>query len=190
VVAAVPVRTLVVARWNEDTSWTKNVEGWDVHIVQKDVDLPNRGREPSSYLWAIITEYAHVSPEDLWCFVQGDPFAHTTQLDAALRGELVCDGFVPLVGDRALGTAPLPSDATGGPYDWNIPVAEAHERWLGKPFPGTVSFWPGGQFMLTGERLLSRPLTWYLSVYTELMVTDGRLPYAAERLWPAIFGME
>lgn len=176
--------TLVVARWDEDTSWTAGVpDNWAVETVQKDVDLPNRGREPSSFLWWILANYRRLRTTGVYGFVQGDPFPHAADLVARL-GQPV-DGFAPLSNHE-----PFRCDGMGRPHHEGVPVAECHERWLGRPCPPEVTFWPGGQFAVTGQVLRRRPVGFYRRVYDDLMGRDGQQPWAAERLWPLMFDRE
>lgn len=168
--------TLVVARWREDVSWTERVSDWTVRIVQKDVDLPNRGREPSSFLWAILNGPL----DDRMAFVQGNPFDHCP----ALLEEL----SQPVEGYRPLGSWFPTSDGNGAPNHHGLSVAPTFSAWLGAEFPGTITFAAGGQFMVSAERIRSRPMDFYRRILDDLMADEtGQLPYVAERLWPAIF---
>jgi hypothetical protein len=180
------VKRLVVAQWNEDVAWVDRARDWAVRVVRKGVDLPNRGREPSSFLYAIVADYSHIEPGDIYCFVQGDPYVHCADLDARLTNP-IAGGFRWLGGDRRLGPDPLTSDGMGRPHDSGCPVAETYEQWTGRPFPGVVSFHPGGQFMVDGGLIRRYSLPHYLRAYSELLVDGGRLPYAYERLWGAFF---
>jgi hypothetical protein len=177
------VNTLVVARWNEDLQWTAQIPpGWALDVVQKDTHLPNRGREPSSFAWWIGAHYDEVKPDDLYGFVQGNPFPHCGDLFVRLTNPV--DGFAHL-GDGA-----YQSDGDGNPDHSGVPVADCHQRWLGAPFPGRVQFAAGGQFVVAGERLLARPAEFYRRMLDDLLAPDALSPWAAERLWPAIFAEE
>ena len=174
------MKVLVVARYRENIAWLDNLPpGWLPEVVEKDVDLPNRGREPSSYLHAMIELYPIAAPSDTFGFVQGNPFDHCPDLMVRLTQPV--EWFDPL------GTHPYQSDAHGGPHHAGVPVGDCHARWLGEPMGGEVEFWAGGQFLLTGAALLSRPVGWYRAMYDDLMSRDDLSPWAAERLWPAIF---
>ncbi len=189
------MNTLVVARWNEDVSWTADVPpSWRVDVVRKDIvpgdgDLPNVGREPGSFLWWIVTSYAAIAPAALYAFVQGDPFPHCPSLPAALHhaAERGVERFEPLTGDRS---HPLQvfSDATGLPHHAGLPVAARYEQWLDRPFPGEVGFWAGGQFIVTGKAILDRDSNWYARVLDDVLAGPEAVPWVLERLWPTIFG--
>jgi hypothetical protein len=180
------MNTLVVARWNEDTTWTERLpDGWQLRIVQKDQDLPNVGREPASFLWAITTAYPTIRADDVWAFVQGDPFAHVDDLFRRLAEPITW--FEPLTGGGSYGTETLWSDADGAPHHPGVPVGFCYERWLGRPFPGRVSFWAGGQFQVSGAAICDRPCSFYERVLGDVLEGDDLVPYALERLWPVMF---
>jgi hypothetical protein len=173
------MKVLVVARYAEDTDWTELTD-WRVRIVQKDRDLPNRGREPSSFIWRILHDWERIAPDDVYAFVQGNPFDHCPDLWSRL--------LRPVTRYTPLGHWQTVSDANGNPHHHGVPVGACHAAWLGRPFPGEVTFTAGGQFALTGADLLARPIGLYRRMYDDLMEGSELVPYAAERLWGAIFG--
>lgn len=175
----VRVKTLVVARWTEDVSWAASVTGWRVMLVQKGTDVPNRGREPSSFLWAIDRLYDETEPDDTLAFVQGHPFDHCPDLLNRL--------VEPVTRFSPLGFWHTFSDANGGPHHRGVPVGACYEAWLESPFPGTVEFTAGGQFAISGEALQAHSAEVYQRIYNDLMADEGMKPWAVERLWPAIF---
>jgi hypothetical protein len=75
----------IVARYNEDISWTKTLDS-DIFIYNKGndwpwediprVDIPNYGRETETYVRSVIEFYDLLDDYDLICFVQGNPFDH------------------------------------------------------------------------------------------------------------------
>mgnify|MGYP001498681357 CR=1 FL=1 len=76
-------KKLIVARYNEDISWTKQVDFADVIIYNKGADeipgailLPNVGRESGTYLRFIIDNYDSLEKDSLYIFLQGNPFEH------------------------------------------------------------------------------------------------------------------
>jgi hypothetical protein len=92
------VKHLVVARHEEDTSWYSRIpSGWKLLEVQKGRELPNTGREASSFLWAILHLYPTLQDDDVVAFVQADPFDHTPDIDLFLLLDRPTTGF------RALG---------------------------------------------------------------------------------------
>lgn len=175
------VNTLVVARWREDVDWLRGLpEGWRATVVQKGTDLPNAGREPTSFLWWIDTHYKKIDRGAQYAFVQGDPFPHVADLWNRLTNPGT--GFRPLSS-----SAPFQSTGNGSPHHPGVPVADCHERWFDTPMPADVTFWPGGQFILDGGTLLHHSRQFYRAVFDDLMTRDELAPYAAERLWQTMF---
>lgn len=169
--------TLVVARWQEDIGWTRDVPaGWDVRVVQKDVDTPNVGREASSYFWFMATQ--EIDPDATYAFVQGAPWVH-----AFAWGELrAVEAFTPIGGDRAM----LHAHHDGSPHHGGLPLVARLEEWLGiRTPPRRFSFPAGAQFLVPGRVLLTRPREWYAEMQRRVSEGDG--PWVMERLWPHVW---
>ena len=71
-------KQIIIARCNEDTSWTEQVDFADVIIYNKGQDkihgaipLPNVGRESGTYLRFIIDNYDSLKKDSLYLFLQG-----------------------------------------------------------------------------------------------------------------------
>lgn len=195
------MKKLVVAQWREDTSWTDDVDKkWDVTIVTKDQQLPNRGREATSYLWQIIVDYDDIENDDVYAFLQGDPFPHSHNLFDTLALTDKIDGFTPFgggspvvvtypaTGERVIFKEPFISDGSGRPHHDGLPISYWYEKWTGIDFPDAgVPFYPGAQFMVNGATILQKPLEFYKQIYEDTMEENDALPYVLERLWPSLF---
>ena len=81
-------RLTIVARYNEDISWTENLPG-DVVIYNKGesfpfdmprIDVKNIGREAETYIRAIVEFYDQLEDFESICFLQGNPFCHCPEL--------------------------------------------------------------------------------------------------------------
>lgn len=178
-------QTVCIARWDEDVSWTKRLpQGWDTLLVQKERDLPNVGREPASFFWAIYTLYPTIQDDDTLAFVQGDPNGNGP---FGAREDVVpsiteVETFTPL------GSWNCICDGEGRPYHPGLPLKEKYETWLGRPFPGKVTFVAGGQFVLPGREILRHPREYYQAMIYEMF--QGENPYCMERLWESLFSDE
>lgn len=76
---------IVVARYNEDVSWTTRLNGL-TYIYNKgeplethypgtlEIELPNIGREAHTYLYHIVNNYETLTP--ITVFTQGNPYDH------------------------------------------------------------------------------------------------------------------
>jgi hypothetical protein len=75
---------LIVARYNEDVSWTDDLDctiiiynkGEKLDPKYNAIDIPNFGREAETYLRAIKEHYDLMCTFDHVTFLQGDPFDH------------------------------------------------------------------------------------------------------------------
>lgn len=175
-------RYLVVARYKEDVSWIGNFAGWAPIIVQKETedlrgDMPNAGREPSSFFFAIAKHFDSILPSDIWAFVQGNPFDHCMELARELKKP--CSSF------RWLGSPAKTTDGTGEPDHPNLPVAEKHREWLGREAPDFIDFAPGGQHMVSGDNILRYPKEFYVELMDDF--TTAYNAWVAERLWAEIY---
>ena len=166
---------LVVATYNENVAWAAMHRGWwNLQIVRKDVDVANKGREASSYLWWIVQNYDKLRDGDHVAFVQGNPYDHCPQFDEYLRGgvlfgpTLACDrdGFPHHGGLRAS-------------IDKGREIFSIHSTW-------ELRFVAGAQFMVNGRTILSHDKSKYERAL-EWSMEDKDAPWAMERLWCAIF---
>ena len=163
---------LVVAQYQEDVSWVSDFPAWEPLIVRKEIDLPNEGREPSSFFWAMERLYG---TNETIAFVQGNPFAHAP--DMRLN---------PVDGFTWLGNATYLSDWDGGPHHYGLPVRERLWAWFGQEWGEPISFAAGGQFLIPGHLLRKWPKEKYADMREAMSV--GENPWVMERLWERFFG--
>lgn len=163
---------LVVARFNENTSWLRLVrKPWKPVIVQKGKDLPNEGREASSYLWAMQQFY---DDDGYIAFVQGDPYAHA----------VVHNILRPVTRFTWMGDSRYLSEEDGSPWHPGLPVREKHEQWIG-PWPGPIKFAAGAQFIVPAELIRTHPKEKYAELQEQM--SEGENPWVMERLWQRLF---
>lgn len=177
------MKTIIVAKYKENIDWMKNLPAdWQNIVISKDEAvpvLPNVGREPHTFFWAMeqLMRAGDVQDDEVFAFVQGWPFDHSPNLLRSL--EEPCKGF------RWLSEHPHTSDGNGAPAHHGLPVAACYEEWFGKPFPGKVNFFAGCQFMIDGATLKKRTAEEYAAM-CKAMETD-KLPWVMERLWEEFF---
>lgn len=157
----------VVAKYKENTDWCK-----DCVIIEKDKDVPNQGRESSSYAWYIIQNYDNLPDKITFC--QGNPFDHCINILTAQKDlDFNYHGNV------------YQSDHKGNPHHGGLKIGElAHE--LGIEIPEKLDFIVGAQFTVSRERILKRPKEFYEKLYN-LANTFPEAPWCLERLWIYIF---
>lgn len=83
---------LIVAKFQENTDWTKQIKDFDIFIYNKGkgkagIKLENVGREAHTYLHHIIENYDTLA--DVNVFTQGHPFDHCPDFIEKLAN---CDG--------------------------------------------------------------------------------------------------
>ena len=191
---------LVVARCTEDLSWLRRVpKSVRATVYNKGGEagpgtpLPNVGREAHTYLHHLVERYDDLA--DVTAFCQGKPFDHVPDLHKTLRklasGEMQVDGFLWLgfLIDR--------DDRTGSLLFQNW-TKNAERRplpldifwkslWGGDP-PESCVFYPGGNFIVTRDRVRRQPRAFYekaLRVSEDL--ADAAHCY--ERVWDRVFGV-
>lgn len=174
-------KILVVARFNEPVDY--EVPGWEMDIIQKTTpdikgDMPNIGREPASFLFAIYKHYPKLVNKDVMAFIQARWDDHCPELMTKLNQ--------PITEFTFLGKGNVQySDARGAPHDEKLPVAEKYKAWLGKEFPESIPFYPGGMFALPARTIKKFPREYYGVLLDEC--TEGRTPYIFERIWGSLW---
>lgn len=165
---------LVVARLGEDLGWATAVKADDLIVVQKGVDLPNVGREASSWLWFLAN--AQIDPGVTYAFLQGDPAPHGVSV-ADLRA---VDNFTPL------GGLVLTCDQDGAPHHAGLPLVKRARQWLDAEVPTSITFHAGAQFLLPGRLALARTREWYAAL-RKAVEADEYGPWVMERLWRLVW---
>ncbi len=176
---------IVVARYEADVTWLDKLPDWVPTVIQKQTeelegDMPNVGREPAAFLYAIMQHYDNIKSNDVWAFVQDNPFDHCPDLLQLIYKPF--NDFEWLGGDKL-----KQSDGDGKQDHPNLPVARLYTKWLGKEWADDkqVSFAPGGQFIVKGSALLQYPPEFYEQLYDD--VCEDYQAWVAERLWESIF---
>ena len=152
--------TLVVARHNEDISWIGNRPHV---IIQKGKDLPNIGREISSWFWFILREYDKIQGEYIFC--QGHPFDHA-----------------PNITDGKAHTC----KADGSPEHPGLDI-----HWIAKeldlPILNEYTFIAGAQHKVTAEQIHTKTYEWYAKAFQLSLNENKQAPWIFERLIPYIY---
>lgn len=160
-------RIFVVARYNENTNWCR-----DCVIISKGKDIPNEGREASSYAWYILQNYDNL-PEKI-TFCQGRPFDHApTILTDDISKDFTIHGQT------------YQSDHNGSPHHYGLEIKQLADK-LGIEIPKKLDFIVGAQFTVSREKILKHPKEFYNNLYN-LANTFPEAPWCLERLWIYIF---
>jgi len=184
---------LVVSRFNEDISWVKQFnkcilynKGEVLH-ESNEIQLPNVGREGHTYLHHIIQRYDSLS--DYTCFLQGNPFDHTPTLIELLDNveKNIILGEQPSF--MYLCKVIHPCNLYGCRFHPGLPITSLYKYIFNKePFTEDFVFGSGAQFIVSKERILSRPKSFYENIL-HLMDKEvcPQAGYVLERFWKLIF---
>jgi hypothetical protein len=183
---------VVVARYNEDISWLKEVKH-EICLYNKGdsisvedfsnveyFSLPNNGREGETYLTFILNNYSSLPDHITFC--QGNPFDHCdnivslinnfdSQSDFTYLSHWIHTEYPNGEGEfyheqkGILNTLPLLG------IDWEI---------------GPVVFGTGAQFIVSSSLILNKPYEWWENCYN-VYNNNPRSPWIFERIWKYIF---
>jgi hypothetical protein len=170
------LKHLVVARHLEDLSWLESLpDDWTPFVVYKDVDIPNKGREASSYFYAL--QKLSYGPGDTLAFVQGHPGIHGHHFIERLNGPM--DGFT------WLSEWVTSDDHYGYPHHPDLPLADKWREWFNEYPPDRFEFGAGAQFAIPGSLALKHDKQFYASMFEH--ANQGNAPWLFERYWQYIF---
>lgn len=180
---------LVISRYKEDLGWE---ESYTNVVYNKGVSLPNTitlpnvGREGHTYIYHILSNYENL--DDYTVFLQGNPFDHSRDLFKILKEfeELQSKpDFFQLCHEM------LTDDEKGKPHHWvDIPVGYYYNDLFKLPRTEFI-YGAGAQFIVSKERILSRPKSFYYHIMKHLETSiDPPSVYCYERMWQHIFGNE
>ena len=180
---------LVISRYKEDLGWEEN---YDTIIYNKGksipstISLPNVGREGHTYIYHILSNYENL--DEYTVFLQGNPFDHTRDLFYKLKEfeELQSKpDFFHLCNEI------LMDDAKGKPNHWvDLPVSYYYNDLFKIPRTEFI-YGSGAQFIVSKNRILSRPKSFYSNIMKHLETNiNPTSVYCYERMWQYIFGTE
>ena len=180
---------LVISRYKEDLGWEENYNSIIYNkgdLLPNTISLANVGREGHTYIYHILSNYEKL--DDYTVFLQGNPFDHSHDLFNKLNDfEELQDkpDFVQLCHEM------LTDDVKGKPHHWvDIPVDYYYNNLFKIPRTKFI-YGSGAQFIVSKERILSRPKSFYRKIINDLEKDINPLcGYCYERMWQHIFGTE
>lgn len=170
---------IIVARYKEDVSWTKKFKNVVIFnkgdpLNDKDYEeyfLKNVGREGHTFFKYIYDNYDNL--DDYTVFLQGNPYDHCDQLDEKIHlfTNNMSSDFEFLIG----GNYPklLTCNLNGCPHHDGLPLRETYKKIFtdDKPEPQEIIFGAGAQFIVSKNKILSKPRDHYLKV-VQLLEND------------------
>lgn len=197
-----PSVDIVVARFDENIEWLKDLSKYNVLIYDKHPTkpvatacerLPNVGREGHTYLHHILKNYERLA--DITVFLQGCILDHMT-------GNRHPAGFVEELISEAISrgySSPrwaLPADPNFRHTSYFgkqlVPTNETFGQWFRKficpEFPrDRIMFYKNGLFAVHKSVILSQTPAHYSKIKNQLLDEDGEAGHFLERSWFYIF---
>ena len=176
---------VIVARHNEDISWTKGIlPDRRLVVYTKNVDLPNVGREAATYLNHIVKNRDKLADWTFFC--QANPVYHCRNFVEIVNGfpdtELQCVLF-NAGGPSFYVDKPVRNLEINPPGD--DLKNDCRGLWSGLfkgNMPEDILFAPCSIFGISRKRLLSRSVNFYWQAVL-LACSRPRGPWEFERLW-------
>jgi hypothetical protein len=184
---------IVVARYNEDVSWTKQIthpiiiynKGDPITDLSNVIPLINKGREGETFLRHIVENYNTL--DDVTVFLQGDPFDHLTIL-LGWQGEIT-DNQKQLLCKKINNEITWQSKfSTFYQIKYNVPGNTNNSKtyfYCNKYFKEAHNYFtvsPSAQYIVPKTHILSRPLEFW-KILHEAIYNDELDGYAMENLW-------
>lgn len=214
--SSLPDVQVVVARYKEDLSWTRDLD-LPVLVYDKSgeslvdtVDglqvrpLPNMGRESHTYLHHLVTQYDNLAP--FTAFLQGSCIDHLAPGEnAKTLSERIKELAARKAPFKGLADFSIRCDALGRPHNlrdpefkgrwagWgkDIPLGEVYAKLFSGPVPESFHIRaPAGLLFVSRERVRLRPLGLYklaLSLSEADPDDANNTGHALERLWYLMF---
>jgi len=174
------MKELVIAKYKEDVEWARSVpDDWDITVYDKEVDVPNIGRDSHTFLYHICLRYHSLA--DLTVFSQGRYDDHCEDLIGRMKLLKHGEGYTHL-SDRIFHVA-----ADGNNF-WepNVEKISGYQETFG--LPNERLTFPYGAFLAVDkENVLKRPLNFYLNLLT-LVSNKGQNAAMMEYFWHQVLG--
>lgn len=163
----------VIARFNEDISWTNDIPANNRVIVYnkghssnengtKDLLLENVGREAHTYVYHIVHNYDNLA--DYTVFLQGNPFAHMCIVGREqLAGALADYKY----------TKTEPFFNSNKHHEYTGLVKTAFNSLYGYTLESEVYFTDGAQWIAKKSDILNHPRSFYQDILDRLKVPNG-----------------
>jgi hypothetical protein len=196
-------KELVIAAYDRDCGWTQYVDkDVKVTIYNKNQNTlkegeillsPNVGRDVHTFFHHIVENYNNLS--DYTFFVQDDPFDHVNNIIAHVNSNQNywrkfavkrLDGYWCF---NTLYTKVMECDRYGKPQHTFEPDFDISPIWnslFDEPEPEIYKFVAAGHFLITKEKIQTRPIDFYQKI-KEILENQSDAPWIIERLENYIF---
>jgi hypothetical protein len=176
-----PNCTIVVARYNENMEWTKQLPNVRIYnkgkpLLEHDeplvITLPNVGREGHTYYTYLVENYDNLP--DYTIFLQGNPFDHSPHILENIYTYLVRMQHSNNNLDFAFLSKNIwECSLQGCQFHPNLPLMNVYEHLFDTTQPDTFRFrfGEGAQFLVSKRAILQRPKAFYSKI-VEMLDND------------------
>ena len=154
---------IVVAKYNEDTSWTENLKYKSIiyNKNKNDVDLfehnlPNVGREGHTFFYHIVENYDNLS--EYTAFLQGNPFDHDRDFLNKINNFNFKTEFLEIGNLHELTMM----------YDGINQQVESYSKGIGFEIMYPIYMIPGGQYIISRRLIRKKPKEFYKKILDSL----------------------
>jgi hypothetical protein len=170
---------VVVARYNEDVSWTKDLRAGRVLVYDKSGEggpfaLPNVGREAHTFAKHVYENYEALAEHTV--FLQGNPFDHCSKECVKDAVSSCPEEFLPI-------GKIMECDESGSPHHPGLNLNVAASL-IGIPAAENFRFCAGAQFVAPKHLLIARERSEWCRL-VDLLELNTVNAWQMERLWPA-----
>lgn len=183
---------VVVARYEEDVTWTKSISNVIIYNKGKPLDssynqigLANVGREGHTYYTHIYCNYDNLA--DYTIFLQGDPFPHSPNLMSNLHKYISNKELN--IDFEFLSEEIFNCSLAGCSLHHNLPIMRTYEKLFNHvETTTTFKFGAGAQFIVSKKCILSKSEEFYYKIVKMLQYSAHPIEgYVIERLHKLIF---
>jgi hypothetical protein len=184
---------IIVSRYNENISWTKQfpnviVYNKGIQLNKGDynvIPLQNVGREGHTYYKYIVDNYDNL--DDYTVFLQGNPFDHSPNIINNLHN--YCNNQDLNIKFEFLSERILDSYLTGCPYHGGLPLKTVYHSLFNEDKQTLAfKFGAGAQFIVSKSQILKRPKNFYIKIVEMLQYNISPIEgYVIERFHSLIF---
>jgi hypothetical protein len=182
---------IVISRFKEDLSWTRNLHDLDYKVTvynkfEGQNLLQNVGKESHTYLTHIVNNYDNLA--DITVFLQGDPFAHCSDILQTLNDMQHLTSKIQYYG---LSDGLIICDGNGRPHCGknHLPLAKLYEYLFNLKSPEVFVCNPAGQFAVKNDVIYRNSKSLYEKALNTLTYDVNPIEgFCMERMWTSLFG--
>lgn len=187
---------IVVARYNEDASWTKKFNNVIIYNKGDELDgynnvikLNNVGREPHTYYKHIYDNYDNLSKYTI--FLQGNPYGHWRTgdecgFDKRINKYIMNENLN--IDFEFIGSV-LNSKIEKCPHHKSLDMRDLYQKIFGERVESAELIWgAGAQFIVSKNKILKHPRDFYFNIFNILSYSiHPTEAWQIERLHHCIF---